>query len=458
MDTKRKLIWKNEKRISILQMIGFALMTIGTVALIVCSLLSNTQVPSIVAVSFFITMLGYSFAFPSLLEGHAGLSTMRIVVFMMTNIICMLLLKIGWANTVTSLKDIGLDSYWVGIIAFVFGAKATQRYFESSLSGSDSSPAADRSTKPDTEIIDNKSEKYAEEDIIKAAIKQHFSQPLPGITGIGRSSDDGKTFYLQINVKDEESAKRYGGTLDVEMENGDKFTIQPKIIVTGTAKTSSGYSAGSGITNAGGRNGIGTLACVVRSRNTGKKYILSCQHVLNHDTDFTHTSTKNSIMDVATDTAIALHVLGERTEEMDAGLAEILEPDHFDNTNLGTLRGSRDITLADTFETIGVRLSGYDINKKQINTNRGIIINNDFYAKFEYSDGNEYGCNDLIVLSNKNNNLYKTMTAPGYSGSLVIDENDYAIGMIVGGDKSYSYAIPINKILNKFDCSIPKNH
>jgi hypothetical protein len=77
-------------------------------------------------------MLGFAFAFPELLrDSTKGLSTMRIVVFMIVNVICILLLKIGWDQP--SLKAIGLDQYWMGVIAFVFGAKATQTYFESKL-------------------------------------------------------------------------------------------------------------------------------------------------------------------------------------------------------------------------------------------------------------------------------------------------------------------------------------
>ena len=56
---------------------------------------------------------------------------MRIVVFMITNVICLLLIKIGWETG--DLKEIGVDQYWVAIIAFVFGAKATQAFFESKM-------------------------------------------------------------------------------------------------------------------------------------------------------------------------------------------------------------------------------------------------------------------------------------------------------------------------------------
>src|SRR6185503_16870565 len=130
----RKLIHTAEGKISVLQIIGFAVILSALVYLIIEQLLGKLDDKGwgIIAMDFFAIMLGVAFAFPDLLrDSNKGLSTMRMVVFMMTNVICILLLKIGWAQT--SLKGIGLDQYWMGVIAFVFGAKATQTYFESKL-------------------------------------------------------------------------------------------------------------------------------------------------------------------------------------------------------------------------------------------------------------------------------------------------------------------------------------
>jgi hypothetical protein len=136
---KRNLIQKNENQNSVLQIIGFVMMLSAITCLIIASFFTSDIICSVVSVSFFVTMIGFSFAFPSLLKGNKGLSTMRIVVFMITNVVCMLLLKIGWSKNIHSLKDIGLDQYWMGVIAFVFGAKATQSFFESRMAPPSSS-------------------------------------------------------------------------------------------------------------------------------------------------------------------------------------------------------------------------------------------------------------------------------------------------------------------------------
>lgn len=128
---ERKLLHTSEDKISYLQIIGFLVILFGLIELFTEQILGKLT-GEVIATDFFAIMLGFAFAFPDLLrDSNKGLSTMRIVVFMMVNVICILLLKIGWEQP--SLKAIGVDQYWMGIIAFVFGAKATQTYFESKL-------------------------------------------------------------------------------------------------------------------------------------------------------------------------------------------------------------------------------------------------------------------------------------------------------------------------------------
>jgi hypothetical protein len=128
---RRKLINKREEKISWLQIIGFGLILIGVMYLVL-NLFFYTVNSADISIIFLVIMLGFAFAFPELLkDDNNGLSTMRLVVFMIVNVICMLLLKLGWDSK--SLEDIGVNQYWMGIIAFVFGAKAVQSFFESSM-------------------------------------------------------------------------------------------------------------------------------------------------------------------------------------------------------------------------------------------------------------------------------------------------------------------------------------
>ena len=115
------------------RLFGFLLIVTGIVMILISvyddSLNATPLTGKQIAVDFFIIMLGMCFAFPSLLKGgDDNLSTMRIVVFMMVNVICMLMLKNGWG--LSDLSQLGIDANWMGIIAFVFGGKVVQSYFE----------------------------------------------------------------------------------------------------------------------------------------------------------------------------------------------------------------------------------------------------------------------------------------------------------------------------------------
>lgn len=455
-NNNRKLIDKKESKVSFLQIIGFIIMSVGILSLMISSFYNLSFIPSVVSVSFFVTMLGFAFAFPSLLiDPNKGLSTMRIAVFMVTNVICMLLLKIGWADGIKDLGAIGLDQYWVGIIAFVFGAKATQSFFENWGTKNESFNKTEQSISQNSSTINLS---YSNDEIIQMAIKQFTLKHLDGIVGVGRNTEmvDGSLkSFLQINVKKPSLVEKYSKPLNVDLGNGNTQLITPKVVFVDKPVTHGQGVAGKGIINVGGMNGEGTLGCVVIDNITSKKHLLSCQHVLNHDFDYDNISSPIGIAFVSdTSKIIAKHVSGERTHEIDAALAEIISTENFDNSNFGKIRGTRNLTIADTDETVKVTIQGFDTDTNSTQKRTGVIINNGFYAEFEYDDGKNFGIEDLIVLSNKNGNTYTTISIPGYSGALVVDGNNYAIGLLVGGDSIYSYAIPINKILTAFDCSL----
>jgi len=130
-DMGRKLMVQEGHRVSWLQLLGFMLMLVSIFYLL-ANLFFFSVTADDMAVNFFIIILGFSFSFPDMLKDeNKEISTMRMAVFMVVSVITMLLLKIGWNSK--SLKEIGLDQFWMGVIAFVFGAKAIQYFFESRL-------------------------------------------------------------------------------------------------------------------------------------------------------------------------------------------------------------------------------------------------------------------------------------------------------------------------------------
>ncbi len=81
------------------------------------------------AASFLVILLGMAFAFPTMLqESNGQLSTMRIIVFAVTLVFCVMYIKIGW--TVGSFENFTIDKSWIYILGLAFGSKAFQKFGE----------------------------------------------------------------------------------------------------------------------------------------------------------------------------------------------------------------------------------------------------------------------------------------------------------------------------------------
>jgi len=84
---------------------------------------------SIPAASFLSIMIGFVFYFPSMLEEAKGeVSTMRIIVFAVVMVFCMLYIKTGWETA--SFQKLSIDDTWVYILGLAFGSKAFQKFAE----------------------------------------------------------------------------------------------------------------------------------------------------------------------------------------------------------------------------------------------------------------------------------------------------------------------------------------
>lgn len=76
-----------------------------------------------------------------------------------------------------------------------------------------------------------------------------------------------------------------------------------------------------------------------------------------------------------------------------------------------------------------------------------------YSALIDYEDGEQHTLFELIRI--KRDESSARFSAPGDSGSLVVDTSNKAVGVIVAGsdDGIYSFAIPIDSVLNQFSVS-----
>jgi hypothetical protein len=84
---------------------------------------------SVPAVSILFIIIGMAFFFPDLLQGPCGgMSTMRMLVFIIITVFAVLTVKIGWMTH--SFDEFRIDSTWVYILGLAFGGKVVQQMSE----------------------------------------------------------------------------------------------------------------------------------------------------------------------------------------------------------------------------------------------------------------------------------------------------------------------------------------
>jgi hypothetical protein len=116
------------------QRFGKWLILIGVFGFIASVVLSFTRIAgldngAIPAGAFLFIMLGVAFHFPSMLEESPGsISTMRIIVFAIVMVFCVIYLKIGW--NLNNFENFTIDKTWIYILGLAFGSKVFQKFGE----------------------------------------------------------------------------------------------------------------------------------------------------------------------------------------------------------------------------------------------------------------------------------------------------------------------------------------
>lgn len=281
---KRDWIQKDEGKLTYVQLFGFLLIAFGVVYLASYLLpsgvihafpalqLDEDPTPDGIAIGFFTTMLGVAFAFPDMLKGQTKeISTMRIIVFMFANVICMLLLKIGWNKD--SLQDVGLDGYWMGVIAFLFGAKATQSYFENakSIAAAKDAPAADDSPLSRVELA-------------RLAVNQNRDELMaryPNIESVSDTLKDGNsTATLYLSDHDSTAIPK---EVSATLKNGSVIKV-PTEVITGSGKGIPHVGqAGDELSDSNSPTYYGSVCCLVSSvTNPDFKGLVTSGHVFTY--------------------------------------------------------------------------------------------------------------------------------------------------------------------------------
>lgn len=459
--SKRNLIRKDESKVTYIQIIGFSLIAAGLLYMTIYRLVYHVSSSEGMAISFFVIMLGMSFAFPSLLEGYdKQLSTMRIVVFMMVNVICILLVKIGWSNEVKSLKDIGLNEYWMGVIAFIFGAKATQSYFESRLARStDESADSESKATDDTPIATVRT--------ISEAIKvkgKEWVESFPNVTGLSvrnktTGGEEKNDIALVFKVVKKENDINYGEIpkyIHYASPDGRIYKILTDVEEEEVTEGSSSiienkapFPLGNSISRNCQKTVTGSIGLVLKRKGEpNTDYILSCYHVFCYpelcDNNKSYKSAGNSAklicasLDDDGTNLVGSVVTGLMNEESDFAIARVNNGVRVDNGSL-TLKA---VPASFGFVFDENRGDEVIVCGRSSGRNSGAIKSTSAAQTVFYCNRtrNQFYTNLIEV---------EAFSQGGDSGGVVIDKMNRVIGLVIAGNSQSSYVLPVKEFLLK---------
>lgn len=429
--TERKLIGQKEN-VSYTQIVGCLFILFGMIVMIVTGVFTNPPLSSAISISFFITMLGIAFAFPSLLEGNEGLSTMRIVVFMMTNVICMLLIRIGWDKT--SLNDIGLDQWWMGVIAFVFGAKATQSYFESRMA------APSEASKTGMASV-----QYSNADIAKLAVAQNeqfLKTKFPNIVSVSDAVHDLNSTYshvIALYLKDNNTVG-IPDKLEVKMPDGSVKTIATEIV--------KGVGIGKVCTNQLDQiqntdQAKGSVCCVVVTQN-GEKAVVTAGHIYSDGrSDSCNGAITGGSQALINGITIGPWIFQMINYKTDVALASIAN--YLPDANYQSFAGKNHYTVGDSDvkQTEVILIS--NVNK----TRKGFILDYNTAWDVEYADDVFQKDQVIVIGSTNDRDSSQTLSERGDSGGCVFEpKSGNLVGLILGGNDKFTWVLPLQDLFN----------
>lgn len=454
---KRDWIQKDEGKLTYVQLFGFVLITLGIIYFTSFLLpsgvinifpllkLDDYPTPTGVSIAFFTTMLGVAFAFPDLLKNQTKeISTMRIIVFMFANVICMLLLKIGW--DVKSLKDIGLDGYWMGVIAFLFGAKATQSYFENA-----------KSLLPNNQSTATKNEqiqvsKIAIAQIAKVQNENKLQALFPNIISVSDTLLDGEsclTLYLEDN-----NLKNIPKYVIAEINEYTKIQVKTEIISNSPPGTTHIGQATDEINDSINANGFASFCVLISNMdNPDLRFLVTAGH------NFTNGNFKSMGGFVYDDERREVLINNQKKGTLfyqrmhfnqDLAIVKLAETENLLENYISFKNGYKELSIDDvTTDAPNVTIaSRKNENRTGPNIRDAFVLDINIPFDIMYN-GEKRRFQNVILIGNTNKRENsKEVSIRGDSGSCVYcNKTKRLIGILIGGNGKYSFVLPIKEVL-----------
>ena len=218
--------------------------------------------------------------------------------------------------------------------------------------------------------------------------------------------------------------------------------IPQKIVVSGLVVSHIGEKGT--ISNRSGNNGFGTLGCMLRRTDTGSLHILSCWHVMKSDINYSDADDEPIVVDFQ-GADFAERWAGGIQGAYDYAIARCISQDTLnyneflkEKLGIGTPIKVRQLNRRDIEDQTEVKF--YDCLAGTVK--KGFIYADTDAVDIHYLDKTRT-INDVLIITNEDGH---SLTRGGNSGSILFDNNNTAVGMIISGDIHYSYAVKLSNI------------
>lgn len=198
----------------------------------------------------------------------------------------------------------------------------------------------------------------------------------------------------------------------------------------------------------------GSISFPFLRKSDNKKFILTCYHAVwneNHDWDIFIPIGKENVVYPMNGQKIGKIKFAFKNARLDVALIE-LNSDSNLSDDIPLLNNPKSARKVDTKDKKGKTSVKIKSTTSNTNPSIGYIYDIDVSANILYPDGIYRSLSNLIMIK-----PYKDLpfSVGGDSGSLIIDEWDYAIGIVVAGnEKDTTFAIPIMTILESLNLKI----
>jgi hypothetical protein len=271
---------------------------------------------------------------------------------------------------------------------------------------------------------------------------------------------------IRVYLKDNDDGRfRSIRTLPVKLES-NRIVEVPILVITGVGDVPSVHGGAlKGVSvNKKGVGYAGAICCIVEDGDN--KYFLTCNHVLTEGKyqDLSDNELKSNFkveIKIRNKTIEGVWSESIQNEFFDIALISPLDKNtkvDFENgVNLNPL--PRIITKGDSGLALKVLRRMKAENVPDTGTVEQTARLHDYHVSesipIEYSQNKIVNLIGLLEIENSSSD--GPVSVKGDSGALVYDDSNTAVGMIVAGNKRFSYAIPMIKILEKTSTKIATN-